>query len=168
MKTFLKSLLVAGTGVFGSFNAVEAATPWQDSTYSHGITVGGCYDTDRWHYTRDYDVGRRYDAYAGNRWNDSHDYDVYQTPSRLDRWHDDSYVSWNRGDEHYHRQQRSVYDDWNHNSSRRDSYQSWPNQDRYGDRSRLFEPWRPASTWDDGRAFYSAGRESFGRSGLRF
>ncbi|MGC1272894.1 MAG: hypothetical protein WBC44_04245 [Planctomycetaceae bacterium] len=170
MKTFAKALLVAGAGVFGTFiNIVEAATPWQESAYSRGIAAGGCYDTDRWHGTRGYNDGyRSYDNYADSRWNDSHYNDAYQTPSRFDRRHDDSYVSWSHGDGYASRQQRPAYDDWRHDSSRRDPHLSWSNHDRYDDHSRLFEPWRPANTWEDGRSYYSADRDSFGRSGLRF
>ena len=47
MKTFVKTLLASGLGLFGMFGAAEAALPYTYSSSSYGsgygIASGGCY-----------------------------------------------------------------------------------------------------------------------------
>jgi len=167
MKTLLKSLVVAGLGLFGTAGIVEAATPWHSASDSYGIAAGGCYGPNYGSndsYARSYaDPYHRFDrsrdAYdtawnqpSSNRW------------SHHDRWTDSRWTdtSWNNdrygtsfcsdGDDRVSFRYDRSRDSWSHGDSYRDRSTSWNSRydrydGRYDDRTRrshLFEPWSPS------------------------
>jgi hypothetical protein len=132
MKTFAKTLLAGGLGLFGMFGAAQAALPYGYGSYGngYGIAAGGC-DTPA--------ANDRCDGYGGyGGYRSAYDRDRYAPlPSRSTGFND-RYVRWD-DDRRYGTTPRlpsrpvSTYDRCD---------------DGYGDRygvSHLFEPWRPAT-----------------------
>lgn len=160
MKTFTKTLIAAGAGLFGICGAANAATPYGFLTSTQGIAAGGCYQPNNmYRATYDdcfgtayrnanaydpyrplparsvYDAQRGYHTlpYETNRWND---YGWDDTVRNHNRYDDDSFSSPNR---------------WSPSSFDHD-YGRFDHQ-RYEDRhdgSPMFEPWRPMSVSNTG------------------
>ena len=159
MKTFTKTLLAAGVGVFGICGAANAGTPYGSFTSTQDIAVGGCYQpvncTYYEQYGGDYGSGYRpgtsYEDHiyrplpARPVYDDSQSYHTLPFPANRD------YVcDWDATARNQRR-----YDDFNVNLGStwfnrspvnldRSRFESPRYEHRY-DGSPSFEPWRPMS-----------------------
>jgi len=126
MKTFTKTLLAAGLGVFGMLGAAEAALPYGYGSASygsrHGIAAGGCY------------VPATASGYGS-----SYRPTIYGRSAHDDRFHALPYPS-----THPNGSDDRWGDDFGYDTSSRLPSKSSTYHDRYGS-SPLFEPWRPAN-----------------------
>jgi len=160
MKTFTKTLIAAGVGLFGIGGIANAATPFGSLTSTQGIAVGGCYQStsdacyDQYggRIGSGYGLGSSYDDYAYRSLPSRSVYDDHQSyhtlPYPSNRWDD---CQW---DNHASTQRR--YDDFSFNAPGRrlnspsnydhgyGRFDSRGFEDRY-DGSPSFEPWRPMS-----------------------
>lgn len=161
MKTFAKTLLAAGVGVFGLCAAANAATPYGSFTSTQGIAVGGGYQPVNETYCDQYGVGFG----SGYRPGASYEDDIYRPlPARpvyddQQSYHTLPYPT-NRDyvcDWDTTTRGRRRYDDFNVNSPRPwlnhpsvdldrnyGRYEN-PRYERRYDGSPSFEPWRPMS-----------------------